>query len=118
MKNYQQIGDVIEVPAAATAVAAGQLVVLGSILAVANHPAEVGGPYNAQRRGVFLLPKSAGALKLGQPLMWDASAGAFAAVGATAAGDVTGAAAAFEAAADAATTVAVLLPGAIGTVAA
>ena len=119
MKNFQQRGEVLEVPAASTAVSAGQVVVVGAVLAVANGPAAQGEPFNAQRCGVFVLPKAAGAaFTAGQPLMWDASAGAFAAVGTTAAGDVTGAAVAFEAATAGATECAVLLPGAIGTVAA
>lgn len=119
MNNFQQRGDVIEVAAAAAAVVAGQIVAVGGILAVANHGAAVGEPYNATRVGVFVAPKAAGtALAQGQALMWDVSAGKFAAVGSAAAGDVTGAAVAFEAAAQAAESVVVLLPGSIGTVAA
>ena len=68
MKNYQQRGHVIEVLAAAAAVAAGQPVAIGAILAVANGPAQVGEPYNAERVGVFVLPKAAGtAWTQGQP---------------------------------------------------
>lgn len=92
MKNFIQPGDTIEVPAAAAAVASGQVVVIGALLAVANHPADVGEPFNAKLSGVFELPKAAGSAWVkGQPLMWDASAAAFAPVAATAAGDVTGA---------------------------
>jgi hypothetical protein len=47
--------------------------------------------------------------------MWDVSEGVFA-LGSPAVGDVTGAAVAFEVAAAGATTFAVLLPGAVGTV--
>lgn len=119
MKNYQQRGHVIEVLAAAAAVAAGQPVAIGAILAVANGPAQVDEPYNAERVGVFVLPKAAGtAWTQGQPLRWDVETGAFAVGGAATAGDVTGAAFAFEAADSAATQGAVCLPGVIGTVAA
>lgn len=116
MNNYQQRGDVIEVPSAAAAVVAGQVVALGSVLAVANHGAEAGEPYNAVRVGVFSAPKVAGtAFAQGEAVMWDVSAGVFA-LGAPAVGDVTGAAVAFEAAPADATTFSVLLPGAVGTV--
>lgn len=116
MKNYQQRGEVIEVPAAAAAVAAGQVVALGVLLVVANHSAAQGEPYNAARVGVFQALKTTGtAFAQGDALMWDASEGKFS-VGAPAAGDITGAAVAFEPAAADATTFAVLLPGVIGTV--
>lgn len=119
MKNFQQGGEVIEVAAASAAVSPGQVVVVGAVLAVANGSALQGEPFNAQRVGVFVLPKVTGsAFTAGQPLMWDAYAGAFAAVGTAASGDVTGAAVAFEASAAGATECAVLLPGTIGAVAA
>lgn len=116
MKNYQQRGEVIEVAAAAVAVAAGQVVAIGAILAVANQPAAQGDPYNAVRVGVFDAPKATGtAFAQGEAVMWDASAGKFA-VGVAAEGDITGAAVAFDAAPAEATTFKVLLPGVIGTV--
>lgn len=119
MKNFIQPGDTIEVPAAAAAVASGQLVVIGALLAVANYPAAVGEPFNAKLTGVFELPKATGnAWVKGQPLMWDASAGAFAPVAATASGDVTGAGAvAWEPAAAADKFGQVRLAGVPGTVA-
>lgn len=46
MKNFIQPGNVIEVPAAAANVAAGQVVTIGSLLAVANSGAASGQPYN------------------------------------------------------------------------
>ncbi len=92
MKNFVQQGDVIEVPAAASTVASGQVVVVGSLIAVANHPAASGAPFNATLTGVFEVPKATGAAwTQGQTLMWDASASAFAPVGTPATGDVTGA---------------------------
>lgn len=120
MKNFVQPGHVIEVPAAASAVESGQVVVVGSHLAIANNDAGVGEPFNATLNGVFVVPKAAGAAwTLGLPLMWDASAGAFAVVGTAAAGDVTAAGVtAFVAAAAADTTGYVRLAGIPGTVAA
>lgn len=120
MKNYVQPGDTIEVPAAAAAVASGQVVVIGAHVAVANSPAAVGEPFNAKLSGVFEVPKAAGsAWTLGQPLMWDASAAAFAPVAAAASGDVTAVGAtAFVAAGAAATVGQVRLAGVPGTVAA
>lgn len=117
MKSYQQRGDVIEVAAAAAVVVSGQVVALGAVLAVANHGAAQGEPFNALRVGTFVVPKATGvAFAQGESVMWDESAGKFAAVGAPAVGDITGAAVAFEAVDASATTFVVLLPGAIGTV--
>ncbi|WP_057093055.1 DUF2190 family protein [Comamonas thiooxydans] len=117
MRNYVQPGNVIEVAAAAAAVAPGQVVVIGAILAIANGSAAAGESYNATRGGVFELPKVGGAaFTQGQPLYWDATAGAFAGSGTPAAGDVTGAAVAWESAAQGATSALVLLPGLLGTV--
>nr|WP_182312372.1 DUF2190 family protein [Comamonas testosteroni] len=117
MRNYVQPGNVIEVAAAAAAVAPGQVVVIGAILAIANGSAAAGESYNAIRGGVFELPKVGGAaFTQGQPLYWDATEGAFAGSGTPAAGDVTGAAVAWESAAQGATSALVLLPGLLGTV--
>ncbi len=120
MKNFVQPGNVIEVPAAAAAVIPGQVVVVGALLAVANGAAEAGQPFNASLSGVYDVPKAAGtAFALGQPLMWDASAGAFTAVGTAAAGDVAGAGVTAHAPAVAGATVAaVRFAGIPGTVAA
>lgn len=120
MKNYVQPGDIIEVPAAAAAVQAGAVVVIGTHLAVANHAAAIGEPFNAKLSGVFEVPKAAGAAwTQGQALMWDASAGAFAAVGTAATGDVTGAGTtAFVAAGSADTVAQVRFAGIPGAVAA
>lgn len=119
MKNFVQPGNVIEVPSAAAAVTSGQVVVIGSHIAIANHAAALGEPYNATLDGVFAVPKASGsAWTLGLPLMWDASAGAFTVVGTPATGDVTaGGATAFVAAASADTTGYVRLAGIPGTVA-
>lgn len=119
MKNFVQPGNVIEVPSAAAAVDSGQVVVIGAHIAIANHAAALGEPYNATLDGVFEVPKAAGsAWTLGLPLMWDASVSAFTVVGTPATGDVTsGGATAFVAAASADTTGYVRLAGIPGTVA-
>lgn len=119
MKNFVQPGNVIEVPSASAAVDSGQVVVIGAHIAIANHGAEIGEPYNATLDGVYEVPKVAGsAWTLGLPLMWDASAAAFTVVGTPATGDVTaGGATAFVAALSAATTGYVRLAGIPGTVA-
>lgn len=121
MNNFQQRGDVLTVAAATAAVASGQVVRLGNVLAVAAHAAAIGQPFEANVRGVYTVPKVAGAvIAQGESLTWDASAGAFddnAAV--AAAGDITGAAAyAHESAGNGATTLAVYFTGVPGTLAA
>lgn len=118
MKNFQQPGDVMTTTAPADA-ASGAVVKIGALLGVAAHPALSGAPLEVCLRGVHRLPKTAGAaIAQGAALRWDVSAGAFVAGGSADSGDVTGAAVAFEAAASADTTIAVLLPGVPGTVAA
>ncbi len=123
MNNFKQIGDVITIPAAAAAVASGQVLKIGNILAVASHSAAIGEPVECKRTGVFLVPKVSGAvIAQGESLTWDVSAGsgagAFDDNAATpASGDVTGAAAfAFEAAGAGVTSLAVFFTGVPGTV--
>lgn len=123
MNNFKQTGDVITVPAASGAVASGQVVKIGNILAVAAHAAANGQPFEAKRTGVFIVPKVTGAvIAQGETLTWDVSAnsgaGAFDDNLATpAAGDVTGAAAiAWEAAGNGVTSMAVMFTGTPGTV--
>ena len=105
MNNFKQIGDVITIPAAAAAVASGQVLKIGNILAVASHAAAIGEPVECKRTGVFLVPKVSGAvIAQGESLTWDVTAGSGAGAfddnaDTPASGDVTGAAAfAFEAA--------------------
>ena len=115
MKNFVQNGNVIMLMAAAAEVVAGQPVVVGAHLGVANSAADAGAPVDVTLTGVFTVPKSAGvAFTVGQPLMWDASAKAFAAVGTAAAGDVTGVATAFAPAASGDTQAQVRFSGAPG----
>ena len=119
MKNYVGPGNVITLLAATAAVTAGQGVVVGSHLGVANSDAAAGEPVDVTLTGAYTVAKVAGAaFAPGQPLMWDASAKAFAAVGTAASGDVTGVATAFEAAAAGDTVAVVRFSGAPGVVAA
>ena len=92
MKNFRQPGNVLSVAAAAAAVAAGQVGIVGAHIGVAATSAAIGESYELNLDGVYELPKATGAAwTQGQALMWDASAGAFAAVGTPATGDVTAA---------------------------
>ena len=80
MKNYIQRGEVIEVPAATSAVASGQVVVIGALLGVSNHTVEEDEPFSANLVGVYEVPKVAGAaIAQGAAMYWNVSAGAFAA---------------------------------------
>lgn len=120
MNNFQQRGDVIRLTAIAAAVTSGQVMRIGNLLGVANHSAAIGAELECNLRGVYVVPKVAGAvIAQGETLTWDASVAAFddnAAV--PAAGDVTGAAAvAFEAAGNGVTSIAVLFTGVPGTLA-
>lgn len=118
MNNFQQRGDVIRIAAAAAAVASGQVVRIGNLLAVANHAAAIGAPLECNLTGVYVVPKVAGAvIAQGETLLWDASAAAFDDnLAVAAAGDVGGAAAvAFEAAGAGVASLAVLFTGVPGT---
>ncbi|MFM2254134.1 MAG: hypothetical protein RJB68_2471, partial [Pseudomonadota bacterium] len=55
MNNFKQVGDVITIPAAAAAVASGQVLKIGNILAIASHAADIGQPVECKRTGVFLV---------------------------------------------------------------
>lgn len=118
MKNFVQPGRSLSVAAAAAAVTAGQVVIVGNHLGVAANSAAIGEPYEVVLDGVYVLPKATGAAwTQGQPLMWDASASAFAAVGTPASGDVTAAGfTAFTAAASGDAMGQVRLSGVPGTV--
>lgn len=120
MKNYVQEGHVMDwVNGTGAAVSSGAVVKVGNILGVALADIANGATGSVCVRGVFTVPKVAGAvIAQGQSLTWDVSAAAFddnAAVPAS--GDVTGApAVAFEAAGNGVTELDVLFTGAAGTV--
>lgn len=119
MKNFRQSGNVLSVLAAAAAVASGEVVTVGAHIGVAATPAAIGEPFELNLDGVYEVPKTAGAAwTQGQLLMWDESAGSFAAVATPATGDVTGAGTtAWAAAASGDTTGLVRFAGIPGTVA-
>lgn len=102
-----------------SAVVSGQVVVVGSILAVATVDIANGATGTVRTGYAVKAPKvSAAVIAQGETLTWDASAAAFDDSAATpAAGDVTGAAAfAMEAAGAGVTEIDVVLTGTPGTV--
>lgn len=118
--NYSHSGDVIDyVNTTGGAIAANSVVKMGGTLGVALVDIAAGDTGSVRVRGVFEVPKVAGAvIAQGESLTWDVSAGKFddnAAV--PAAGDVTGAAAfAAESKGNATNTILVCFTGAPGTV--
>ena len=118
--NYVQEGTVVEWNNGGSAVASGDVVVVGQILGVALEAIANGASGMVQIAGVFTVPKvSAAVIAQGESLTWDVTASAFddnAAIPAT--GDVTGApAVAMAAAGNGDTTLDVLFTGVPGTVA-
>lgn len=73
MKNFIQPGDTLTIPAPA-AVASGGVVVAGGLVGIASTDAASGEPVAVALRGVFFLPKGAGAISLGATLHWDGAA--------------------------------------------
>ena len=74
MKNYIQRGETLTVAAPAT-ITSGQLVVVGSIIGVANGDAASGDEVEVDIRGVFDLPKiSTDVVTMGAKLYWTGSA--------------------------------------------
>lgn len=117
--NYQQPGEVIPwTNGTGAAVESGQVVKVGHLLGVAAVDIPNAGVGSVYIDGVFVVPKvSASVIAQGEKVLWDVSAGAFAHAGATpATGDVSNAAIAVEAAGNGATSLAVKLNVAPGTV--
>jgi predicted RecA/RadA family phage recombinase len=117
MNNFVQPGDIIDLipPAAVTS---GQVVVVGSMLAVACADIAAGALGAGAIEGVFDLPKKAGgAVAVGAKLTWSITDHAFTADAGTA-GDIVGGAVAVDPAAADATVVRVKLAPGAGTVAA
>ncbi|WP_346839820.1 capsid cement protein [Microbulbifer sp. SAOS-129_SWC] len=119
-KNYQQEGKVLSFTnSTGSDIAAGDVVVMGAVLAVALSDIVDGESGSVQTQEVFIVPKVSGAvIAQGEDLTWDVSAAAFDDNQATpATGDITGAAAfAAEAAGAGVTTIAVRFTGVPGTV--
>lgn len=118
--NYVQEGKVIPFTAAGTAIAAGEVVVIGQTLGVALEAIAIGATGQVQIGGVFNVPKAdAAVITQGESLTWDSSAGEFDDNAATpASGDVTGPPAVAMESKGATTgeTIAVLFTGVPGTV--
>lgn len=118
-KNHVQPGKVLDyVNTTGELVNSGSVVVVGALLGVALVDVLPGDIGSVAIDGVFAVPKVAGtAIGQGVAVIFKATAQAFTAGGALAAGDVSGAAAvAFIAAAAADTVVAVKFTGCPGTV--
>lgn len=119
MKTMIQLGDTRPYTnSTGSAIASGDVVVVGSTVNVALADIPNGADGDLQATGVVELPKAAAAdIANGSAPVWDASAGEFVAEGtALAAGDVSGAVTAWAAAGNGAETVLVKLNTAIGTV--
>lgn len=119
MRNFRQEGRTLHyVNATGADIAAGAAVVVGNMIGVAMGDIANGAAGPLSMEGVYALPKSAGAaIGQGSAAIYDVSAKAFVPAGtATAAGDLSGAVVAWEAATAAATSVVVKLGG-VGTVA-
>lgn len=76
MKNYVQTGDILTLSAPAD-VSSGGIVVVGTLVGVAQVDAVAGDPVAVVRRGVFAdLPKKTGeAWAVGDKLYWNATDG-------------------------------------------
>ena len=74
MKNFIQLGETLTVAAPAT-ITSGQLVVVGSLIGVANFDAASGADVEIDIAGVFELPKVlTDAIAVGDRLYWDSAA--------------------------------------------
>lgn len=113
--NFQQVGNAISWTNGGTAVSAGDIVKMSHMLGVAAVDIANGATGSVFVEGVFsAIPKvSAAVFAQGEKLIWDVSAGKFDDAAATpASGDVTGAAIAWVAGANAETTCTIkLTPG-------
>jgi len=98
-KNFVQDGNVIDYTAA-TGISSGDLVLIGTTLAVAVTDIPAGATGALAVEGVYRLPKAAVAIQAGEKLVWDASTGYLTnSEHATAAGDLIGGALAVKPAA-------------------
>lgn len=98
-KNFVQDGNVIDYTAA-TGISSGELVLIGTTLAVAVTDIPAGATGALAVEGVYRLPKAAVAIQAGEKLIYDASTGYLTnSEHATAAGDLIGGALAVKPAA-------------------
>lgn len=118
-KNFIRDGKTIPYTNSGSAIASGDVVVIGNIIGVALGAIANGATGTVQIEGVFELPKvSAAVIGAGESVIYDVSAGEFDDNAATpATGDVSNCCIAIEAAAATTTTVKVKLNVGVGTVA-
>ena len=74
MKNFVQPGDNLDGLIAPRALTSGGGVLVGSIFSVTSNDAALGAAFVGVVRGVFDLPKAAGAVTQGQLIYWDNTA--------------------------------------------
>lgn len=75
MKNFVQEGEVIDVTVSGSAVASGDVVLVGSLVGVAQISAAVGEVCSVALEGVYTVPKkSTDTFNQGDKLYWDNSA--------------------------------------------
>jgi predicted RecA/RadA family phage recombinase len=66
--------EIIMVPAPVGGVRRGELVIIGKLCGVATNAAEAGEEVEILVEGCFDFPKGGGAISLGSPVYWDATA--------------------------------------------
>lgn len=119
MKNFVQQGETLSYAnSSGSTIAAGSAVVVGNQIGVAKADIADGESGPLAMDGVFELPKvTAAVIAQGEDVAWDVSTGKFDDNQITpAAGDITGACTAWEAAGNGATTVKVKINTGVGTV--
>lgn len=75
MRNFVQHGDTVTLPAPVGGVVSGGGYLIGTLFGVAAQSAPEGETFDLEVKGVFDLPKAAGAnFATGAPVYWDAQA--------------------------------------------
>ena len=73
-KTFVQPGDTVDAVAGVGGVKAGDVVLVGNLIGVAQTDAAEGVSYALALTGVWTLPKASGAILIGAQVFWDASA--------------------------------------------
>lgn len=117
--NYVNTGEVVTYTNAGSAIASGDVVVIGQQIGIALVDIANGASGSVGIKGRYSVPKvSAAVIAQGESVIYDASASAFDDNAATpATGDVSGCCVAAEAAGNGVTTIDILLNVGVGTVA-
>ena len=119
MQNFIQLGRTMTYTnVSSDTIESGAVVPVGNLIGIAQGQIIADATGVLSMEGVFELPKASSAvIAQGELVQWDASAGEFVATSATdAAGDITGACAAWEATPSGATVVRVKINTAVGVV--